>query len=141
MGWHNYQGNKVSYGTINAGATKAMNTYASHPWSAVALNDAGVFMSVDAEEVYVPVAGDAGRTIVIEAGQDVELFWHDYAGNERSYGVIGAGQTRRQGTYASHPWSVTGKADASAILVVDGDDVFVPEGADNNRTIYIGEDH
>jgi len=114
---------------------------------------------VDAEEVYVPVSGDAGRTIVIEpyesktagslitltfvneAGQDVELFWHDYAGNERSYGVIGAGQTRRQGTYASHPWSVTGKADASAILVVDGDDVFVPEGADNNRTIYIGEDH
>merc|ERR1711874_910525 len=115
MGWHNYQGNKVSYGTINAGATKAMNTYASHPWSAVALNDAGVFMSVDAEEVYVPVAGDAGRTIVIEpyesktAGSLITLTF-----------VIGAGQRRRQGTYASHPWSVTGKADASAILVVDG---------------------
>jgi hypothetical protein len=156
--WHNYQGNKVSYGTINAGATKAMNTYASHPWSAVALNDAGVFMSVDAEEVYVPVAGDAGRTIVIEeyesktagqlitlafaneSGQDVELFWHNYNGDEVSYGTIANGQTRTQGTYATHPWSVTGKTDASATLVVDGADVFVPELSDNGRTIYIGHD-
>ena len=156
--WHNYQGVKKTYGKIPAGGTKPMNTYATHPWSAVGAADAGVFMSVDAQEVYVPEAGDAGRTIVIEeyesktwnqfitltfqneSGQDVELFWHDYQGIEKSYGVIAAGATRNQGTYASHPWSVTGKSDASAHLVVDGDDVFLPEGGDNGRTIYIGQD-
>lgn len=156
--WHNYQGVKKSYGQIAPGATLPMNTYATHPWSAVGATDAGVFMSVDGNEVYDPVAADAGRTIVIEeyesktwnqfitltfqneSGQDVELFWHDYQGVEKSYGVIKNGETRRQGTYASHPWSVTGKANASERLVVDGDDVFVPKGGDNNRTIYIGQD-
>ena len=156
--WHNYQGNKVSYGQIAAGGTRAMSTYATHPWSAVGVSNAGIFMSVDGEEVYDPVAADAGRTIVIEeyesktwnqfitlafqneSGQDVELFWHDYDGNEISYGVIANGQTRNQGTYASHPWSVTGKARPNEHLVVDGAEVFVPEGADNNRTIYIGQE-
>jgi len=156
--WHNYQGNKVSYGRIAPGGTKPMNTYATHPWSAVGTSNGEIYMSVDAEEVYVPVAGDAGRTIVIEeyesktagqlitlafaneSGQDVELFWHNYNGDEVSYGTIANGQTRTQGTYATHPWSVTGKTDASATLVVDGADVFVPELSDNGRTIYIGHD-
>lgn len=67
-------------------------------------------MSVDAEGVYVPVAADSGRTIVIEefesktwssglinltfdneSGQDVELFWHNYNGDKVSYGTIGNG--------------------------------------------------
>lgn len=125
--WHNYQGEEVSYGQIAAGATLPMHTFATHPWSAVGVSNSKVFMSVDGEGVFVPETGDAGRTIVIEeyeskswnsgliniifdneSGQDVELFWHNYNGDEVSYGTIGNGQTRIQGTFATHPWSVNG---------------------------------
>lgn len=87
-----------------------MNTYATHPWSAIGTDDADREMSVDNKSVYIPVVGDAHRTIVIEefesknsssglinitfdneSGQDVELFWHNYNGDEVSYGVIAAG--------------------------------------------------
>jgi len=157
--WHNYQGDTRSYGRIAPNGTLRMNTYATHPWSAVGTDDAEREMSVDNKSVYIPVTNDANRTIVIEefeskdassglinltfdneSGQDVELFWHNYNGDEVSYGVIGAGQTRLQGTYATHPWTVVGLSDASAELVVDGADIFVPTADDNNRTIYIGED-
>ena len=143
--WHNYQGELRSYGQIAAGATMAMNTYATHPWSAIGVQDAGVDMSVNNASVYVPVVGDAHKTIVIEefeskssssglitltfdneSGQDVELFWHNYNGDEVSYGRIADGQTKVQGTYATHPWTVVGLSDASAQLVLDGDDIFVP---------------
>jgi len=113
--WHNYQGSLVSYGQIAAGGSMYMNTYATHPWSAVGVDDNGKFLSVDNEPVYVPVAGDAGRTIVIEpvesktwtggllnltfdneSGQDVDLFWHNYNGDEVYYGRIANGTTRFQ---------------------------------------------
>merc|ERR1711881_631168 len=131
----------------------------TEPWSAVGTDDADREMSVDNKSVYIPVVGDAHRTIVIEefesknsssglinltfdneSGQDVELFWHNYNGDEVSYGVIAAGQTRIQGTYATHPWTVVGLSDITAELVLDGKDIFVPTTQDNNRTIYIGED-
>jgi len=137
-----------------------MNTYVSHPWSAVAAgSDPSAQMSVDNSEVFVPALGDRDRTIVIEefesksgagglltltfdneASQDVDLYWHNYNGDKVYYGRIGNGATRVQGTYATHPWSVVGVQDSGAELVLDGEDIFVPELSDNGRTIYIGED-
>jgi hypothetical protein len=65
--------------------------------------------------------------------QPVELFWHDYSGNTRSYGSLAPGQTLAMNTYATHPWSATGDGD----FMVDGDDVFVPGTADQDRRISI----
>jgi len=53
----------VSYGNIAAGGTMFMNTYATHPWSAV--GGSGDF-TVDTEAVFVPEAADAGRMIYID---------------------------------------------------------------------------
>jgi len=65
--------------------------------------------------------------------ETVQLFWHDYSGNLRSYGSLNPGQIMNMNTYATHPWSVTGNGD----FMVDGDDVFIPGTADRNRRISI----
>lgn len=151
--WLNYQGYKVSYGKIGAGQTKHLTTYATHPW--VATGCTPEQCTVDGDDVYVPVAGDSGRTIIIgeevmksthwnEAieldffngtGEDVKLYWHDYSGYKQSYGTIKAGETHKQYTYATHPWSVTGNG--KGIYTVDGESVFKPTKGDDGSTIYI----
>merc|ERR1711862_420033 len=72
-----------------------------------------------------------------ESKEAVELFWHDYSGNEVSYGTIAAGGTKRMHTYATHPWSATGPSGA---FTVDAEAVWVPVAADTDRVIYI-DDH
>jgi len=133
-----------------------MNTYATHPWSAV--GGSGDF-TVDTEAVFVPEAADAGRMIYIDdhlpefrsktwnqsvplqfhnaSDQEIELFWINYQGYKVSYGRIGAGQTMSMGTYATHPWMATGCYPDHC--TIDGQDVFVPDVADSNRVIEIGE--
>jgi len=51
----------VSFGTIAAGGTKNMWTYAAHPSSATGAGN----LSVDGDAVFVLEAGDHERTIVI----------------------------------------------------------------------------
>jgi len=63
--WLDYSGNPVSYGTINAGETKNMNTYATHPWK-VTSRRASARFTVNDELVYIPVASDDGKTIIID---------------------------------------------------------------------------
>jgi len=160
--WHDYEGLLQSYGSIAPNQTKHLRTYATHPWSAYGNTDAEREMSVDNKSVYIPVVGDAHRTIVIEefesknassglitlyfeneSGQDVELYWHNYNGDEVSYGRIAAGETRTQQTYATHPWSVVGLSTdyTHCELVVDGADIYVPTKQDHNKHIYIGKDY
>lgn len=150
--WINYQGYKVSYGRLGAGKTHGMYTYATHPW--VASGCQPDHCTIDGEDVFVPDANDAGKTIVIGeesaksiawnepitldffngAGEDVKLWWHDYSGNKQYYGTIRKGATHKQHTYATHPWSVSG---GNAIYTIDGDAIFKPSGADNDKTVYI----
>ena len=66
----------------------------------------------------------------------MELFWHDYNGIKVSYGTIAAYQTKNMNTYATHPWS----ADGEGRITVDNAKIFVPEAADNGRTILIDDD-
>ena len=61
--WHDYSGNTVSYGTIAPGGWKGMNTFATHPWSAVLTN--GMRVNIDGKYIFNPIAYDDGRTIYI----------------------------------------------------------------------------
>jgi hypothetical protein len=45
------------------------------------------------------------------ANQVISLFWLDYEGVRRSYGIITPGQTRVLLTYATHPWVLADKKD------------------------------
>lgn len=61
---------------------------------------------------------------------DVELFWVDTSGNEKSYGVLKAGQERTMSTFASHAWmlrlndkkpvALVKAPDRGTTVVVDG---------------------
>ncbi|MBL7188186.1 MAG: prolyl oligopeptidase family serine peptidase [Phycisphaerae bacterium] len=46
-------------------------------------------------------------TFVNRTPGEVELFWLDTGGRQRSYGKLQAGQERQQHTYAGHVWRVT----------------------------------
>ena len=59
--WHDYEGNLVSYGTIEAKARMPMTTYATHPWSATGSGK----LTIDGEAVFVPKSEDDNRTIII----------------------------------------------------------------------------
>jgi hypothetical protein len=59
--WHNYQGNRVSYGHIGAGMTRGMRTYVTHPWSATGNGE----FSVKNKCVFDPQLGDHGRVVSI----------------------------------------------------------------------------
>jgi hypothetical protein len=59
--WHDYSGNLVSYGTIAAGGSMNMNTYATHPWSVQGTGN----LAIDGDAIFVPEAGDNKRTLVI----------------------------------------------------------------------------
>jgi len=63
--WIDYYGKPVSYGTIKAGETKNMYTYATHPWKASSRRASSRF-TVNDELVYIPVASDNGKTIIID---------------------------------------------------------------------------
>ena len=43
-------------------------------------------------------------TLKNTSNENVESFWIDYDGKERSYGVLYPGQAKVQGTYATHPF-------------------------------------
>jgi hypothetical protein len=43
-----------------------------------------------------------------ETDQNVELFWLDFQGFERSYGTIAPGASLVMNTYATHPWIAKG---------------------------------
>jgi hypothetical protein len=62
--WYDYSGNLVSYGSIGAGQTKPMYTFATHPWKATGDNS---LFTVDGDDAFVPVSGDNNRTIQIAA--------------------------------------------------------------------------
>lgn len=49
---------------------------------------------------------------------EIELWWIDLAGQRRSYGRLGSGQTRRQHTFAGHVWQAT-RADGSNLGVFE----------------------
>jgi len=74
-------------------------------------------------------------TFVNESDQDLDLYWYNYEGVKVPYGTIPAGGSKPMWTYATHPWDVEGVG----TFRIDGDDVWVPEGRDNRRTIYIEE--
>ena len=67
-----------------------------------------------------------------DASEEVELMWHDYAGNLVSYGKIGAGQSHSMNTYATHPWTI--KDDTHSI---ENQQVWIPSAADKNKTVHI----
>ncbi|MEM9404603.1 MAG: prolyl oligopeptidase family serine peptidase [Acidobacteriota bacterium] len=50
--------------------------------------------------------GSVTLEFVNELEEAVEVFWLDWAGDEHDYGVVEAGQRRRQGTGVGHLWSV-----------------------------------
>jgi hypothetical protein len=74
--WHNYQGNLVSYGVIEAGATMLMYTYATHPWSVVGHDDAGANLTVDGDQIWIPVAADTGSEVIISAEEPRSKNWN-----------------------------------------------------------------
>lgn len=75
---------------------------------------------------------DMELTLVNGTDKAVELFWIEAEASERSYGVIAAGETKRQHTYDGHRWVVRDK-DGKALLRFAADDaaaeVNIREGA------------
>ena len=72
----------------------------------------------------------------------VELFWHDYSGNEVSYGTIAPGGWKGMNTYATHPWSAVGASGAMPIVLgTDASNwrspIFVPDATHNGKTVFI----
>jgi hypothetical protein len=61
-----------------------------------------------------------------ESSQTIELFWHNYQGDTRSYGRIAAGGTLPMYTYATHPWSAVGTDDVDREMSVDNKSVYIP---------------
>merc|ERR1712061_344249 len=59
-----------------------------------------------------------------EADQQVELFWLDFQGVERSYGTIAPGASLDINTFATHPWKAYGIHDHSVEIELDGDEVL-----------------
>lgn len=49
--------------------------------------------------------------IVNNSGKPIKIFWIDYDGNRKEYGVFGDGEAFDQETFISHPWVVTDEAD------------------------------
>ncbi|MFZ9881648.1 MAG: DPP IV N-terminal domain-containing protein, partial [Phycisphaerales bacterium] len=63
-------------------------------------------------------------------GEPVELFWVDRASNERSYGRIDAGASRRQHTFGGHAWFVR---------TASGRDLGHVGASDVDRTVAVGD--
>ena len=55
------------------------------------------------------------------------MWWHNYDAELRGYSEIGPGESVKQWTFVTHPWSATGLDDSSVDLRVGGRKVFVPE--------------
>ena len=72
-------------------------------------------------------------TLVNRTAQAVELFWIEAEGSERSYGMIAAGQTRQQHTYAGHRWEVRGDQD-KVLLRFTADEAETEIVVRNNAT-------
>ncbi len=53
--------------------------------------------------------GRANITFVNRSGGEVELFWVDTEGKQKSYGKLAANGEREMGTFAGHVWLVTDK--------------------------------
>ena len=65
MWWHDYEGEKVGYSVIGPGEDVKQWTYVTHPWSATAVYDSSIELTVDGDDVFVPEISDNTRTIVI----------------------------------------------------------------------------
>ena len=77
--------------------------------------------------------GQGASTFLVfrnELPQAVEIFWVDRAHNERSYGRIEPGATRRQQTFGGHAWFVR---------TAEGRDLGHAIATDIERTVAIGD--
>ena len=78
MNWHGYDGNEVAYGAIQPGETMDMNTYVTHPWSAI--DEEGNILVVNGVRVWTPAAFNDGDVIEIREIKGVvpmSLFMHE----------------------------------------------------------------
>jgi hypothetical protein len=64
------------------------------------------------------LSSDQPTTLLFEnrTATDYSLFWLDYEGKRRSYGILHAGEHQGQNTFATHPW-VVAKADGEAVAI------------------------
>lgn len=46
-------------------------------------------------------------TVVNKGGGDIETFWVSFKGEDKSYGMVGAGKDAVQQTFSKHVWKVT----------------------------------
>ncbi|HEV3344383.1 MAG TPA: prolyl oligopeptidase family serine peptidase [Pirellulales bacterium] len=68
--------------------------------------------------------GDQETEIVFvnQSGQGLRLFWRDFEGERRAYGVIEPGEERRQHTFAGHVWeAVDSQGGVLAVFVAESD--------------------
>lgn len=70
------------------------------------------------EAILRSLSSDQPTTILFEnrTATDYSLFWLDFQGKRKSYGVLHAGENLGQNTYATHPWLIA-KPDGQAVAV------------------------
>lgn len=73
-----------------------------------------IVLRCDAEPSLRSIKGDAPVVVQFSnlRADAVELFWLDYDGQRKSYGLLSAGATREQRTYLSHPWLIASTSGA-----------------------------
>ena len=130
--WLDFDGRERSYGTVDAHTERALPTYRGHAWVVRTLDgeelrrfvaSASGVVTCDADHRPGAAAFAAGRpppawptdasarsvepahvTIDNRCDGDLELFWVDFRGEERSYGLVAGGASTDRSTYRGHLW-------------------------------------
>jgi hypothetical protein len=64
------------------------------------------------------------------------MFWVDFKGVEKSYGVLPPNGIMRMNTYVTHPW-VAKVRGTNTRLFINGSDVYQPQVSDQNKVLEI----
>jgi len=64
------------------------------------------------------------------------MFWVDFKGVEKSYGVLPPNGIMRMNTYVTHPWIAKVRG-SNTRLNINGNDVYQPQVSDQNKVLEI----